>query len=143
MKRGIITINNGVVDIPTAPVWMMQEEIADLFNVYGRDVRKTINAIYKDGVLSEADTMRYIKLNELRSIDTYSIEVIIAIAFKINSRQSEIFRRYMMNRLCKKNDCRIVLFANEFRNISISISVPSLARFLSSSAKVVQTKFES
>lgn len=116
MKRGIITINNGVVDIPTAPVWMMQEEIADLFNVYGRDVRKTINAIYKDGVLSETDTMRYIKLNELRSIDTYSIEVIIAIAFKINSRQSEIFRRYMMNRLCKKNDCRIVLFANEIRN---------------------------
>ena len=116
MKRGIITINNDVVDIPTAPVWMMQEEIADLFNVYGRDVRKTINAIYKDGVLSEADTMRYIKLNELRSIDIYSIEVIIAIAFKINSRQSEIFRRYMMNRLRKKNDCRIVLFANEFRN---------------------------
>ena len=116
MKRGIITINNGVVGIPTAPVWMVQEEIADLFNVYGRDVRKAINVIYKDGVLSETETMRYIKLNELRSIDAYSIEVIIAIAFKINSRQSEIFRRYMMNRLCKKNDCRIVLFANEFRN---------------------------
>ena len=116
MKRGIITINNGVVGIPTAPVWMMQEEIADLFNVYGRDIRRAINAIYKDGALTESETLRYIKLNELRSIDTYSIEVIIAIAFKINSRQSEIFRRYMMNRLCKKNDCRIVLFANEFRN---------------------------
>lgn len=116
MKREIITINNGVVDIPTAPVWMVQEEIADLFNVYGRDVRKAINVIYKDGVLSETETMRYIKLNELRSIDAYSIEVIIAIAFKINSRQSEILRRYMMNRLCKKNDCRIVLFANESRN---------------------------
>lgn len=116
MKRGIITINNGVVGIPTAPVWMMQEEIADLFNVYGRNVRRAINAVHKDGVLSEAGTMRYIKLNELRSIDAYSIEVIIAIAFKINSRQSEIFRRYMVNRLCKKNDCRIVLFANEFRN---------------------------
>lgn len=116
MKRGIITINNGVVGIPTAPVWMMQEEIADLFNVYGHDVRKSINVIYKDGVLSEAETMRYIKLNEQRSIDAYSIEVIIAIAFKINSRQSEIFRRYMINRLCKKNDCRIVLFANEFRS---------------------------
>lgn len=116
MKRGIITINNDVVGISTAPVWMVQEEIADLFNVYGRDVRKAINVIYKDGVLSETETMRYIKLNELRSIDAYSIEVIIAIAFKINSRQSEIFRRYMMNRLCKKNDYRIVLFANEFRN---------------------------
>ena len=115
MKRGIITINTGVVGIPIAPVWMMQEEIADLFNVYGRDVRKAINAIYKDGVLSEAETMRYIKINELRSIDAYSIEMIIAIAFIIDSRQSEIFRRYMMSQLCKKNDCRIVLFANEFR----------------------------
>ena len=28
MKRGIITINNGVVGISTAPVWMVQEEIA-------------------------------------------------------------------------------------------------------------------
>ena len=115
MKRGIITINNGVVDIPTAPVWMTQEEIADLFNVYGRDVRKAINAIYKEGVLSEAETMRYIRLDEQRSIDTYSIEMIIAVAFRINSMESGIFRRYIMNRLYPKNDCRIVLLANESR----------------------------
>lgn len=115
MKRGIITINNGVVGISTVPVWMMQEEIADLFNVYGRDVRKAINAIYNEGVLSEAETMRYIRLAEQRSIDTYSIEMIIAVAYRINSRESEIFRRYIMNRLYAKKDCRIVLFANEFR----------------------------
>ena len=115
MKRGIITINNGMVGIPTAPVWMMQEEIADLFNVYGRDVRKAINAIYKEGVLSEAETMRYIRLDEQRSIDAYSIEMIITVAFRINNRESGIFRRYIMNRLYPQNDCRIVLFANEFR----------------------------
>ena len=115
MVRGIITINNGVVDIPTAPVWMTQEEIADLFNVYGRDVRKAINAIYKEGVLAEAETMRYIRLDEQRSIDTYSIEMIIAVAFRINSRESGIFKRYIMNRLYPKNDSHIVLFTSEFR----------------------------
>ncbi len=115
MKRGIITIDNGVVGIPTAPVWMMQEEIADMFNVYGRDIRRAINAVYKDGALSESETLRYIRLDERRSIDAYSIEMIIAIAFRINSRESEIFRRYMMNRLYPKNDCNIVLFANGFR----------------------------
>ena len=115
MKRGIITINNGVVGIPTASVWMMQEEIADMFNVYGRDIRRAINAVYKDGVLSESETLRYIWLDKRRSIDAYSIEMIIAIAFRINSRESEIFRRYMMNRLYPKNDCNIVLFANGFR----------------------------
>lgn len=116
MKRGIITINNGVVGIPTAPVWMTQEEIADLFNAYGRDIRRAINTIYKDGVLSQPETMQYIRLDDRRSIDAYSIEMIIAIAFKINSRESGIFRRYMMNRLYPKNNCRIVLFTNEFRN---------------------------
>ncbi len=114
MKRGIITINNGVVGIPTAPVWMTQEEIADLFNLYGRDVRKFINAIYKDDALSQFETMQYIRLDERRSIEAYSIEMIIAIAFRINSRESEIFRRYIMNRLYAKKDCQIVLFANEF-----------------------------
>ena len=114
MVRGIITINNSVVGIPTAPVWMMQEEIADLFNVYGRDVRKAINAVYKEGVLSETETIRYIRLDELRSIDAYSIEMIIDIAFRINSRECGIFRRYIINRLYPKNDSQIILFANEF-----------------------------
>lgn len=116
MKRGIITINNGVVGIPTAPVWMMQEEIADMFNVYGRDIRRAINAVYKDGALTESETLRYIRLDERRSIDAYSIEMIIAIAFRINSKETFAFRRYIINRLYLKNDCRIVLFANEFRN---------------------------
>ena len=115
MKRGIITINNGVVGIPTAPVWMMQEEIADMFNVYGRDIRRAINAVYKDGALSESETLRYIRLDEHRNIDAYSIEMIIAIAFRINSKETFAFRRYIMNRLYLKNDYNIVLFSNDFR----------------------------
>lgn len=115
MRRGIITINNGVVGIPTAPVWMMQEEIADLFNVYGRDIRRAINAVYKDGILSESETMRYIRLDDCRGIDVYSIEMIIAIAFRINNKETTAFRQYIMNRLYPKNGCNIVLFSNEFR----------------------------
>lgn len=102
--------------MPTAPIWMAQEEIADLFNVYGRDVRKAINAIYKDGVLDKAETMRYVRLDERRSIDIYSIGMIIAIAFRINSRKCEIFRNFIMNRLItKENTASIVLFTSEFR----------------------------
>ena len=115
MKRGIITISNGVVGIPTAPVWMMQEEIADMFNVYSRDIRKAINAVYKDCALSQSETMRYIRLDGRRSIDAYSIEIIIAIAFRINSKETITFRRYIINRLYPKNDYNIVLFSNDFR----------------------------
>ena len=38
MDRGIITISEvGMVTIPTAPVWMTQFEIADLFGVFSCD----------------------------------------------------------------------------------------------------------
>ena len=62
MSRGIITISEtGAVIMPTAPVWMTQFEIADLFGVFSCDVRKAIRVIYKNKELNEADTMRYIR----------------------------------------------------------------------------------
>ena len=36
MNRGIITISeSGTVTMPTAPVWMSMQEIADMLNVFG------------------------------------------------------------------------------------------------------------
>ena len=46
MSRGIITISEtGAVTMPTAPVWMMQFEIADLFGVFSCNVRKMGNRV--------------------------------------------------------------------------------------------------
>ena len=45
MERGIITITeNGAVAMPTAPVWMTQQEMSDAFNVFGCDIRKAIHS---------------------------------------------------------------------------------------------------
>ena len=39
MERGIITITeNGAVAMPTAPVWMTQQEMSDAFNVFGLEM---------------------------------------------------------------------------------------------------------
>lgn len=101
MNRGIITISEtGVVTIPTAPVWMTQFEIADLFGVFSCDIRKAIRAIYKNKELSEADTMKYIKQPDGISYDVYNLEMIIAIAFKICSKESIRFRRFVINEIC-------------------------------------------
>ena len=62
MSREIITISKmGAVTVPTAPVWMTQFEIADLFGVFSCNIRKMIQAIYKNKELNETDTMKYIK----------------------------------------------------------------------------------
>ena len=112
MNRGIITISEtGAVTMPTAPVWMMQFEIADLFGVFSYDIRKAIRAIYKNKELNEADTMRYIRQPDGISYDVYSIEMIIAIAFRICSRESILFRRFIISEICStKKGTPITLF---------------------------------
>lgn len=100
MNRGIITISEkGVVTIPTAPVWMTQFEIADLFGVFSCHIRKAIRSIYKNKEVSELDTMKYIKQPSGISYDTYNIEVVIAIAFRICSKESILFRRFVINEI--------------------------------------------
>lgn len=97
MERGIITITeNGLVAIPTAPVWMTQQEMSDAFNVFGCDIRKAIHSIYKNMELLESETKRYIKQDNGINYDVYSLEMVIAVSFKLRSRESVAFRRFIM-----------------------------------------------
>lgn len=101
MDRGIISISEtGVITIPTAPIWMTKFEIADLFGVFSCDVRKAIHTIYKSKELNEFDTMKYLKQPDGISYDVYNIEVIIAVAFRICSKESILFRRFVISEIC-------------------------------------------
>ena len=101
MSRGIITISEtGAVTVPTAPIWMTQFEIADLFGVFSCDIRKAIQAIYKNKELVETDTMKYVKQPDGISYDVYNLEMVIAIAFKICSKETLLFRRFVINEIC-------------------------------------------
>ena len=100
MSRGIITISEtGVVIMPTAPIWMTQFEIADLFGMFSCDVRKAIHTIYKNKELNKFDPMKYVKQSDGISYDVYNIEVIIAVAFRICSKESVLFRRFIINEI--------------------------------------------
>ena len=112
MDRGVITISEtGAVTIPTASVWMTKFEIADLFGVFSCDIRKAIHAIYKNKELNEADTMKYIKQTDGISYDVYNLEMAIAIAFRICSRESIRFRQFVMNEICAtKKGSPVTLF---------------------------------
>lgn len=104
MERGIITITeNGVVTMPTAPVWMTQQEMSDAFNVFGCDIRKVVHAIYKNGELLKSETKRYIRQDNGINYDVYSLEMIIAIAFKLRTKECIAFRRFIMDKLCSFN----------------------------------------
>ena len=112
MDRGIITISEtGAVTMPTVSVWMTQQEIADLFGVFSCHVRKAIRSIYKNKELNELDTMKYLRQADGISYDVYSLEMIIAIAFRICSKESILFRRFVINKICAtKKGSPVTLF---------------------------------
>ena len=100
MNRGIITIcETGAVTMPTVSVWMTQQEIADLFGVFSCHVRKAIRSIYKNKELNELDTMKYLRQPDGISYDVYNIEVIIAVAFRICSKESILFRQCIISKM--------------------------------------------
>ena len=90
----------GTTTIPTTTVWMTKFEIADLFGVFSCDVRKAIRSIYKNKELNKLGTMKYLKQPDGISYDVYNIEVIIAVAFRICSRESISFRRFVISEIC-------------------------------------------
>ena len=104
MNRGIITISEtGTVTMPDVPVWMNLPEIADMFGVFECDVCRTIKSIYRNKELSEFDTTKYVRQPNGISFDIYSLEMVIAVSFRIRSKGSHIFRQYIMKRLFSGN----------------------------------------
>ena len=104
MDRGIITISeNGAVAMPAAAVWMTQQEMSAAFCVFGCDIRRAIRTIYKNKELLEMETMRHVRQDNGISYDAYSLEMVIAVAFRLCSREAQAFREFIMKRLYATN----------------------------------------
>ena len=117
MDRGIISISEtGAVTMPTTPVWMTKFEITNLFGVFSCDIRKAIHSIYKNRELDKVETMKYIKQPDGISYDVYNLEMIIAVAFRICSKESVLFRRFIINKISTiKKAAPITLFVASVR----------------------------
>lgn len=85
--------------MPTAPLWMTQQEMSDAFNVFGCYIRKAIAAIYKNNELSEEETLRHVRKGGRICYDVYSLEMVIAVAFRLRSCEAMAFRKFIMERL--------------------------------------------
>lgn len=85
MKRNIITIEGKSVTVTGNDVWMTAWEIGELFNVTTTAVNAAIRAILKTDVLNDFEVCRYVRLENGLNADVYSLEIIIPIAFRLNT----------------------------------------------------------
>lgn len=101
MKREIITIKNGIVSVPATDIWMTQHELADLFGCFVSKVNSNIRSILKSGVLRESDVCRMYYYQNGNFVEQYNLEMIIALSFRIQSQNAEVFRKWLMKKLTK------------------------------------------
>ena len=98
MKRDIIIIEDKSVSVTGNDVWMTAGEIAGLFHTGVPAVNAAIKAILKTDVLSDYEVCRYIQLENGLYADVYSLEIIIPVAFRLNTYCTHVFRTW---RVCK------------------------------------------
>jgi len=112
MKRNIIEITeHGTVTIPNEIVWMSEEELVSLFGVIAPSVRAAIKTVYKNEILKEYEVQRYIRISDKISVDVYSLEMVIALAFRIRSYGAERVRNTILERLYLRKEKTSIFFS--------------------------------
>lgn len=114
MKRTTITMDGyGRVAVPsdTANVWMSEMELVKLFYVIVPILRAAIRAVYKSGVLKPYEVERRIKLTNGYYSEVYSLSMVVALAFRINTSNAVMMRNALLERLCLRKERQILLFS--------------------------------
>ena len=85
MKRDIIIIEDKAVSVTGNEVWMTATEIAGLFHTTVPAVNAAIKAVRKSDVLNDYELCRYMQLENGLYADVYALEIIIPVAFRLNT----------------------------------------------------------
>ena len=105
----IITIaDNGTVNVP-CKVRMNISEIADLFGIFYQTVKRSVRDIEKSGIAkgdySMDNTVEGLKVCP----DYYGLDMITAIAFRVQSAKADIFRKWVIHKTTKSDLSGIIL----------------------------------
>ena len=84
-------------------IWMSTQELVELLGVTFPTLSSNIRAIYKSGIVKKYESERYITLPNGNGMDVYSIQMIIALAFRIDTHEAYRLREAIIHRLYQKN----------------------------------------
>ncbi len=111
MQRAIITITeSGIVNIPSDNVWMSEMELVELFGVIAPTLRTAIRAIYKSGTLNPTTTQQYDLATPQSWAIFYNLEVVVALAFRLNTYEASRIRQKVLENLCQRKGNAFNLF---------------------------------
>ena len=89
--------------IPSGEIWMSESELVDLFGVFIPKLRNTIQILYKEELVRPYKTERTIRQERNLHLTVYNMEVVMLLAFRINSYQARAVRKELMERIARDN----------------------------------------
>ncbi len=96
IARGEVVFN---VDREQETIWATQAQIAELFDTGLPTINYHINNIYKEGELDKNRTIRKNRIvrregvrDVVREVNTYNLDTIISVGYRINSKKATAFR---------------------------------------------------
>ena len=108
MERALITIGeSGKVNIPSDNVCMSEMELVELFGVIAPTLRTAIKAIYKSGTLCPVSTQRCDLATPASWAIFYNLEVVIALAFRLNTYEASRIRQKVLESICQRKESGI------------------------------------
>jgi lipofamily protein len=116
-ERSVITMDGqGNIALPTdtTNIWMSEFELVELFGVIAPTVRAGIKAVYKSGVLKEYETKRHLHLANGCGLDVYSLDMVVALAFRINTFGAAKVRNMLLEKILYRRKEKTYLFTIPF-----------------------------
>ena len=96
---------------------MSESEMVDLFGVFIPKLRNAIKTLYKEELVKPSEAEWTIKKRDNLYITVYNIEVVLLLAFRLNSYQTRAVRRELMERISRDH--------KPFEVILTAFSMPS------------------
>ncbi len=101
----------GRVAVPsdTANIWMSEMDLVELFDTIAPTLRAAIRAVYKSGALKPCEVERRIKLPNGYYSEAYSLPMVVALAFRIDTPSAASVRNALLERLCLRKERQVLL----------------------------------
>lgn len=105
MRRIIETDENGNIRITGnshTEIWMTAWEMAELFNATVPSIQKEIKAVRKSGIFTDYEVCKYIRMENGYSADIFNLDIIIAVAYRVNTFYTHAFRKWLKKKPFQK-----------------------------------------
>lgn len=98
MKRDTIKIEGKAIRVAGSEVWMTLPELVELFGTTAGAVCAGIKAIFKENALNDYDVCKCVRLDSGNSTDVYNMEVVIALAFRLDTYPAALLRSWIVRK---------------------------------------------